>query len=199
MNHTVITALTAEGTLPGLIVEGGVTSRTFEVYVEHCLAPAVRPGQIVAMDNLRAHHSPRVRELIEARGAELRYLPSYSPDLNPIEAAFSKLKGLLRRAAARMEEALYAAIWTSLQAITPQDVSARFRHCGCLQRINYHEHRSGPQSAQHYCKSLQSIASVKSVCLCGLVHRRDLEGAQLRLIATDATRCLLNVVAAPRT
>jgi transposase len=118
--------------LPGLIVEGGVTTRTFEQYVRHCLAPALRPGHIVAMDTLRAHHSPKVRELIEARGAELRYLPSYSPELNPIEEAFSKVKGLLRRAAARTEEALYAAIWAGLQTITPQDVRGWFGHSGYL-------------------------------------------------------------------
>lgn len=132
LNHTVITALTDQGTLPSLIVEGGVKTRTFERYVEHCLAPVLRSGQIVAMDNLRAHHSPRVRELIEARGAELWYLPSYSPDLNPIEEAFSKVKGLLRRAAARTEQTLYAAIWTSLRAITPHDAQGWFGHCGYL-------------------------------------------------------------------
>jgi len=132
VNQTVITALTEAGMVPGLIVEGGVTTRTFEHYVRHCLAPALRPGQIVAMDNLRAHHSPKVRELIEARGAEVRYLPSYSPDLNPIEEAFAKVTGLLRRAGARTEEALSAAIWASLWAITPQDARGWFAHGGYL-------------------------------------------------------------------
>jgi len=131
-NRTVITALTETGMVPGLIVEGGVTSRAFEQYVRHCLAPALRPGQIVAMDNLRAHHTPTVRALIEARGAALWYLPSYSPDLNPIEEAFSKVKGLLRRAAARTEETLDAAIWASLRAITPHDAHGWFGHCGYL-------------------------------------------------------------------
>jgi transposase len=118
--------------LPGLILDGGVTARAFEMFVRHCLAPALRPGHIVAMDNLRAHHSPTVRELIQARGAEVRYLPSYSPDLNPIEEGFSKVKGLLRRAAARTEEALYAAIWASLRAITAQDARGWFTHGGYL-------------------------------------------------------------------
>ena len=132
VNHTVITALTRSGMLPSLIEEGGVTARTFEAWVAHCLVPALRAGDVVAMDNLRAHHSPRIRALIEARGAEVRHLPSYSPDLNPIEEGFSKLKSLLRRVAARTEEALYAAIRSGSHAITPQDATGWFRHCGYL-------------------------------------------------------------------
>lgn len=136
INHTVITAIASDGILPSLIVEGGVTGRAFEMWVEHCLVPHLRPEHVVAMDNLRGHHGPRVRELIEGRGAELRYLPSYSPDLNPIEEAFSKLKNLLRKAEARTEETLYAAIRTGLHAITPQNVHGWFQHCGYATVIN---------------------------------------------------------------
>ena len=129
-NCTTITSLTLDGVGPGLLLEGGVTTRGFEVYIEHVLAPTLRPGQIVALDNLSAHHSERTRRAIEARGAALWFLPSYSPDLTPIEEAFSKLKALLRTAAARTHEVLVAAIWAALAAITPTDAGGYFTHCG---------------------------------------------------------------------
>jgi transposase len=129
-NRTTITSLTLDGLGPGLLLEGGVSTRGFEVYVERILAPTLQPGQIVAMDRLRQHHSPRTRELIEARGAELWFLPAYSPDLNPIEEAFSKVKALLRTAAARTHEALAEAIWAALDAITPADACGYVTHCG---------------------------------------------------------------------
>jgi transposase len=88
------------------------------------------PGQIVVMDNLSAHKGERVRELIEARGCELLYLPPYSPDLNPIEEAFAKIKGVLRKAEARNREALIEAIGQAISAVTAQDVSGFFEHCG---------------------------------------------------------------------
>src|SRR5215212_11382025 len=94
-NTTLLTAIDARGMGPSMAVEGGTTSRVFEAYVEKVLSPALRPGRIVVMDKLGAHRPKRVRELIEARGCELVYLPSYSPDLNPIEEAFSKVKHLL--------------------------------------------------------------------------------------------------------
>jgi transposase len=115
---------------PGLLVEGGISTAGFEAYIEHVLAPTLRPGQIVVMDNLRQHQGGRTRALIEARGAELWFLPAYSPDLNPIEEAFSKVKALLRTAAARTHEALVAAIRAALRAITPADVRGYFTHCG---------------------------------------------------------------------
>jgi transposase len=114
----------------GLLVEGGISTAGFEAYVEHILAPTLRPGQIVVMDNLRQHLGARTRELIEARGAELWLLPAYSPDLNPIEEAFSKLKALLRAAAARAHEALAEAIWAARAAITPADARGYFAHAG---------------------------------------------------------------------
>ena len=111
-------------------MEGGVSTAGFEAYVEHLLAPTLRPGDIVVMDNLQQHRGDRTRELIEARGAELWLLPAYSPDLNPIEEAFSKLKALLRDAAARTHEALAEAIWAALKAITSVDALGYFTHCG---------------------------------------------------------------------
>jgi transposase len=115
---------------PGLVLEGAITTRAVEAYVEHILAPRLRPGQIVAMDNLCQHRGPRTRELIEARGAELWFLPSYSPDLNPIEEAFSKVKTLLRSAEARAHEALVGAIWAALAAVSPADARGYFAHGG---------------------------------------------------------------------
>lgn len=128
--RTTITAVTLDGMGPGLVVEGGLSTAGFEAYVEHLLAPTLRPGQIVVLDNLSQHRGARTRELIEARGAALWFLPSYSPDLNPIEEAFSKLKALLRDAAAQTHEALVAAIWAGLRAITASDARGYFTHCG---------------------------------------------------------------------
>jgi transposase len=122
--------VTLDGMGPGLLVEGGISTAGFAAYVEHVLAPTLRPGQIVVMDNLRQHRGERARALIEARGAALWFPPSYSPDLNPIEEAFSKVKALLRRAAAREHEALVAAIWAALRAVTPADARGYFTHCG---------------------------------------------------------------------
>ena len=131
-NRTTITSLTLDGLGPGLLVEGGVSTAGFAAYVEHILAPTLRPGQIVVLDNLRQHRSERVRTAIEACGAELWFLPSYSPDFNPIEEAFSKVKTLLRTAAARDHEALAAAIWAALAAITAADARGYFIHGGYL-------------------------------------------------------------------
>ncbi len=102
----------------------------FEAYVEEALAPSLRPGQVVVMDNLSSHKGQRVRELIEGRGCELLYLPPYSPDLNPIERAFAKLKASLRRAQARTFGALIEAMGRALEEITGRDASGFFRHCG---------------------------------------------------------------------
>jgi len=130
-NTTLLASMSVEGMGPTLAVEGATDREVFEAYVEEVLAPSLRSGQIVVMDNLSAHKGHRVRELIEERGCcELLYLPSYSPDLNPIEEAFSKLKGILRKAEARSREALIEAMGRALEAITPQDAEGFFRHCG---------------------------------------------------------------------
>ena len=129
-NTTVLASMSLEGMGPSLAVEGATTARVFETYVERVLAPTLRKGQMVVMDNLSAHKGERVRELIEGRGCELLYLPSYSPDLTPIEEAFSKIKGLLRKAEARSREALLEAIGTAISAVTDQDARGYFEHCG---------------------------------------------------------------------
>lgn len=96
-NTTLLSSMTIEGMGPSLAVEGATTARVFEAYVEKVLVPSLRTGQLVVMDNLAAHKPKRVRELIEERGCELLYLPAYSPDYNPIEEAFSKIKRFLRK------------------------------------------------------------------------------------------------------
>jgi transposase len=121
--------MSLEGMGPSLAVEGGTTARVFETYTERVLAPTLRKGQVV-MDNLSAHKGERVRELIEDRGCELLYLPSYSPDLNPIEEAFSKIKGLLRKVEARSREALLEAIGVAISAVSDRDALGFFEHCG---------------------------------------------------------------------
>jgi transposase len=129
-NTTVLSSMSAEGMGSSLTVEGPTTSAVFEAYVEQGLAPTLRSGQVVVTDNLSAHKGERVRELIEERGCKLLYLPSYSPDLNPIEEAFSKIKGLVREAEARTREALVEAIGSALSAITSADARGFFEHCG---------------------------------------------------------------------
>ncbi len=122
--------MSAEGMGPSLTVEGATTSVVFEAYVEQVLAPTLRRGQVVVLDNLSAHKGERIRELIEERGCELIYLPSYSPDFNPIEEAFSKIKRLVRKAQARTKEVLLKAIGSALSAVTSADARAFFEHCG---------------------------------------------------------------------
>ena len=110
--------------------DGGMTSARFEGYVRHILVPTLRPGQVVVADNLRAHHSGRARAAIEARGARLCHLPPYSPDFNPIEHAFLKVKQALRRAQSRTDEALRVATWAAFATVTPSDAAGWFAHCG---------------------------------------------------------------------
>jgi transposase len=129
-NTTLLSSMTLEGMGSSLTVEGATTSVIFEAYVEQVLAPTLRRGQVVVMDNLSAHKGERIKELIEGRGCELIYLPSYSPDFNPIEEAFSKIKGLVRKAQARTKEALVEAIGSALSAVTSGDARSFFEHCG---------------------------------------------------------------------
>ena len=129
-NTTLLTSLHQGGIGPSMAVEGATTARVFEAYVKRLLAPALRPGQVVVMDNLGAHRPRRVRELIEERGCELLYLPSYSPDLNPIEEAFSKIKHLLRKISARTKGTLIEALGRALAAVSVQDVKGFFVNCG---------------------------------------------------------------------
>jgi transposase len=130
VNTTTIASLTCQGMGPALLVSGSVNRVTFETYIEQVLGPNLREGQIVIMDNLSAHKSARVEELLAARGCRLLYLPTYSPDFSPIELAIAKLKAALRRTAARTREALEAAIAQALASVTAADAKAFFRHCG---------------------------------------------------------------------
>jgi transposase len=129
-NKTVIAALTLDGIGALMRFDGGMTSDRFIGYVRHVLAPTLRPGQVVVADNLRAHHAEGARAAIEARGARFLPLPSYSPDFNPIEPCWSKLKGGLRARAARTLEALEAELGPALATITAQDAQGWFRLCG---------------------------------------------------------------------
>ena len=129
-NVTLLASITRRGLGPCLAVEGSTTREVFEAYLERILAPTLVPAQVVVMDNLSAHKGERVRELIEQRGCEIVYLPPYSPDFNPIEQAFSKVKGLLRRAASRTREALIEAMGRALYAVSARDAEGFFGHCG---------------------------------------------------------------------
>lgn len=125
-NITWLSSMSVEGMGASLAVEGPTTREIFETYIERILAPKLRPGQIVVMDNLSSHKGSRVRELIEEQGCELRHLPPYSPDLNPIEEAFSKIKGLLRKAEARTRDALIEAMSEALSAVSSRDARGFF-------------------------------------------------------------------------
>ena len=129
-NTTLIAGLSLDGMQAPLILEGAVNTLAFEAYVEQVLAPSLSPGQVVVLDNLSAHTGERVRQAISARGCQLLWLPTYSPDLTPIEEAFSKLKAFLRRVGARTHEALEEAIGLGLETITTQDAKGWFTHCG---------------------------------------------------------------------
>jgi transposase len=130
-NTTLIAAITLEGAIgTSMTIEGATDSEAFEAYVEHFLAPSLREGQVVVLDGLGAHRPKKIRELIEARGADLVFLPSYSPDFNPIEEAFSKVKALVRKEGARVREALIEAIGRALAAVTIEDAAGWFAHAG---------------------------------------------------------------------
>jgi transposase len=132
--HWKTVTLTAAVRLGGvggcLAFDGATDALTFETYIEQVLAPTLRPGDIVVMDNLKCHKGAAIERAITAVGAELRYLPAYSPDLNPIEKLFSKLKALLRTAAARTVERLYEALGEALRTVTDQDIAGWFGSCG---------------------------------------------------------------------
>jgi transposase len=129
-NTTLLSSMSVEGMGPSLAVEGATNREVFETYVEQILAPTLRKGQVVVMDNLTAHKGERVKELIEEQGCELIYLPPYSPDFSPIEEAFSKIKGLVRKAEARSREALVDAIGKGISMVTAEDARGFLEHCG---------------------------------------------------------------------
>jgi transposase len=127
---TLIAALGIEGVRCSTLVDGAVNADVFEAFVEQVLVPALRPGDVVVLDNLSSHKRARVRELIEAAGAELVFLPPYSPDLNPIEMVFSKIKQRLRSLACRTVEKLWSSMQSVLDEVTANDATNCFRHCG---------------------------------------------------------------------
>lgn len=127
---TIFGGLSRAGLIACMTLEGAADTPAVVAFTAKVLVPALRPGQVVVMDNLSPHKAPRVRELIEAVGCRLLFLPPYSPDLNPIEPAWSKLKALLRSIGARTIAALEAALTTLVDAITAEDAQGYFRHCG---------------------------------------------------------------------
>jgi transposase len=130
-NTTLLASITLLGGMgETMAVEGSTDREVFESYVEHALAPTLEAGQVVLMDNLSAHKPARVRQLIEERGCELIYLPAYLPDFNPIEEAFSKIKGKLRQAGARTKDALVEVLGEALSAVSAQDAQGYFEHAG---------------------------------------------------------------------
>jgi transposase len=127
---TLIAALGFQGVRCSTVVDGAVNADVFEAFVAQVLVRELKPGDVVVMDNLSSHKRQRTRALIESAGAQLKFLPPYSPDLNPIEMIFAKAKNLLRSLSCRTREALWQAMQSVLDQITPADATNCFRHCG---------------------------------------------------------------------
>ena len=127
---TLIAALDQQGICCSTTVDGAINREIFEAFVQQVLVPTLRPGDLVVMDNLSSHKGPAVAKQIAAAGAQVLYLPAYSPDLNPIEMAFSKIKQLLRSLACRDQNTLWQSIQPVLDKITCADAQGFFRHCG---------------------------------------------------------------------
>ncbi|HPV24943.1 MAG TPA: IS630 family transposase [Casimicrobium sp.] len=126
---TLVAAVTFERAIAPMVLDGPMDTLAFEAYVEQVLIPELPPGSIVVMDNLPAHKSASIARMLDAAGARLWYLPPYSPDFNPIEQMWSKVKSWLRRAKARTQEELYDAIAQALLAVSADDIEGFFRHC----------------------------------------------------------------------
>ncbi|MGB8645428.1 MAG: IS630 family transposase [Anaerolineae bacterium] len=131
-HYTLIAALGLTTVTAAWVLEGAMTRDAFDLYVEQVLAPTLSPGDVVVLDNLNVHKSEAARRAVAARGARLAYLPPYSPDWNPIEKCWAKIKTVLRRLKARTFEALVDALDRAFQTITPEDAQAWFAHCGYL-------------------------------------------------------------------
>src|SRR4051794_6613355 len=129
---TLLTGLSLAGMVPAMTVEGGTDTAVFATYLQHFLLPALSPGTVVVVDNVGAHKPERIRALFAAAGCRLLFLPAYSPDLSPVEEAFSKIKPLVKAAAARTRAALDAAIAVALAAVTAEDAAGWFVHAGYL-------------------------------------------------------------------
>lgn len=133
---TLIAALGITGVRCSTVVDGAVNGEVFEAFVEQVLVPALGPRDVVILDNLSSHKRARTRELIEATGARLVFLPPYSPDLNPIELIFAKVKQLLRSLACRTRETLWAAMQSVLDQVSPDDAANCYTHCGYTLRLD---------------------------------------------------------------
>ena len=129
-NSTLLSGMRLDGVVAPMLIDGTVNSETFAGYVEECLAPALEPGDILIIDNLPAHKSARVTAAVEGAGCTLVYLPPYSPDLNPIENMWSKVKASIRTAAARTLDAVVNAVGVALHSVTLSDCEGYFGHCG---------------------------------------------------------------------
>jgi transposase len=127
---TLLAGLSLAGMSPAMTVQGGTTAAVFAAYLEQVLLPSLRPGQVVVVDNVGAHKPDRMRALVAAAGCRLVFLPAYSPDLSPVEEAFSKIKALVKAAGARTRAALDAAIAVALAAVTAADGAGWFAHAG---------------------------------------------------------------------
>ena len=127
---TLVAGLRLRGLTAAKAFDGPINAALFEDWVETCLVPTLSPGETVVMDNLSSHKGPRVEQLIKAAGAQLRYLPAYSPDMNPIEKAFSKLKAFLRKLAARTVAGLMRALEACAEIFTPSECTNYFKSCG---------------------------------------------------------------------
>lgn len=131
---SLIAALGIAGVRCSTVVDGAVNRDVFDAFVERVLVPELRDGDVVILDNLSSHKSEHARRLIESRGARLVFLPPYSPDLNPIEMVFSKIKQLLRSLGCRTRDALWNAMQSVLERVTPADAANCFSHCGYTPR-----------------------------------------------------------------
>ena len=127
---SVISALGVHGVCAPMTIEGAVNSEVFELYVKHLLVPCLRPGNIVLLDNVKFHYSPRAIELMEAAGARVVHIPAYSPDFNPLEECIAKIKEALRSFKARTQRKLYNALAKAIAMVTETDILGWFNHCG---------------------------------------------------------------------
>lgn len=135
-NISTIAAMGLRGVCAPMSIEGAINSEVFDLYVEHMFIPALQPGDIVLLDNVKFHHSERAISLIKAAGAEVLHIPAYSPDFNPIEECISKIKETLRSLKARTKRKLYNALAKAIEKITAQDILGWFKHCGYVFTFN---------------------------------------------------------------
>ena len=127
---TILSSLRLDGTTEALVFEGALDGEMFKGYLENCLAPTLKKGDVVIMDNLSSHKVKGLEEVVKERGARIEYLPPYSPDLNPVENMWSKVKSHLRQVKERCKDVLIDAVGVALRTVTAQDAQGWFKHCG---------------------------------------------------------------------